>query len=221
MKPGMGLDVPLKRITRHMRAAHDEAVSRIRADQGTWTSHTVVVVDQSGSMRKTDIGEDVSRSDAVWLSLAVDFVARSLEAQTATPSDVVSVVAMGPSGTVLIDRIPHDWIFYNAVVALLRSQEPNFDGNYLRALDTAEQLLVQNASGSCALALLFLSDGRPSDQVEKRSDADEPGATTRSRLNAAVNARVGALASRLSLRPPCEAVSYYLRRYFFIATTCA
>lgn len=38
-------------------------------------------------------------------------------------------------------------------------------GNYLPALDKAERYLLANTSGSCALLLLFLSDGRPSDRA--------------------------------------------------------
>jgi len=146
-----------------MQSIHDEAVRKIRVDPTSWTSHTVVVVDQSGSMRKTDVGCGVTRSDAVWLSLAIDFVAHNLADRTATATDVVSVVAMNQISTLLIDRQPHDWLLFNAVVGLLRSQEPFFDGNYVPALEMAEELLLQNAGGQCALALFFLSDGRPSD----------------------------------------------------------
>ena len=165
-----------------MQIAHNAAVSKIRADPTSWTSHTVVVVDQSGSMRKTDVGGGVTRSDAVWLSLALDFVAHNLTAQTATATDVVSVVAMNQGSTLLIDRQPHDWLLFNSVVGLLRSQEPHFDGNYVPALDQAEELLVQNAGGNCALALFFLSDGRPSDK------------------DGGIVERVGAMASRFGRR---------------------
>jgi hypothetical protein len=54
----------------------------------------VVVVDQSGSMRKTDLSGGATRSDAVWLTLAVDLVANKLAAGESKSSDVVSVVSM-------------------------------------------------------------------------------------------------------------------------------
>jgi len=47
---------------------------------------------------------------------------------------------------------------------LLRNDlTPQFGGNYLPALDEAETLLGLNDFASCALGLLFVSDGKPSD----------------------------------------------------------
>ena len=54
-------------------------------------------------------------------------------------------------------------------IKLLRTSEPKSDGNYLPALQAAERLLLGNTSGSCALLLLFLSDGKPSDQLPSLS----------------------------------------------------
>ena len=104
--PGAGLDVPKREISQADKCAHDAACAKILMDAASWTSHTVIVVDQSGSMRKTDVDGGASRSDAVWLTLAVDFVAKHLETQQSTCTDVVSVVAMCAEGTVLVDRQP-------------------------------------------------------------------------------------------------------------------
>eukprot|EP01052_Picozoa_sp_SAG31_P053046 SAG31_NODE_13401_length_872_cov_0.855110_1_plen_166_part_01 len=62
-------------ITMPMQAAHRLAVRNIATNPAGWTSHTVLVVDQSGSMRKHDMADCASRSDAVWVSLALDWVA--------------------------------------------------------------------------------------------------------------------------------------------------
>lgn len=62
-----------------MRNDHEQNLMRISRDASSWTSHTVAVVDQSGSMRNTDLEDGATRSDAVWLTLAMDFVARRLE----------------------------------------------------------------------------------------------------------------------------------------------
>jgi hypothetical protein len=53
--PGAGLDAHLVSTTSEMRTAHKAACDRNRLLLSVWTSHTVVVVDQSGSMRKTDV----------------------------------------------------------------------------------------------------------------------------------------------------------------------
>lgn len=175
-KPGAGLDVEKQHITSEMVSAHQAARIRLQ-NNCSWTSHTVVVVDQSGSMRKTDLAGGATRSDAVWLTLAIDFVAKHIEAGTATAMDVVSVVSMGAESEVLIDRQPHDWLLFNKVVDLLRTQEPTFEGNYVPALDAAERLLLSNEFGACVLTLFFLSDGKPSDRLPKNTNTKESGAS--------------------------------------------
>jgi len=162
--PGAGLDIDLAKITAEMQQEHAKACHKIRTNKSSWTSHTVVVVDQSGSMRKTDVAGGVTRSDAVWLMLATDLVAKQLENKTMSSTDVISIIGMNAHSTVLIDQEPIDWIVFNKIIGLLRSCEPKSDGNYLPALDEAERLLCINPSGACALMLLFLSDGKPSDQ---------------------------------------------------------
>ncbi|CAE8653365.1 unnamed protein product [Polarella glacialis] len=163
--PGCGIDVEKVLITPEMRANHKEALGSI-AKKANWTSHTVVVVDQSGSMRKTDVADGVMRADAVWVALALDFVGQQLrvgEAEAAT--DVFSLIGMRGHGEVLLHQRPVDWILYNDLIDLLRVSTPSGPGNYVPALDKAENLLMSNQCGSCALLLLFLSDGRPGDNV--------------------------------------------------------
>ncbi|CAM9916247.1 unnamed protein product, partial [Heterosigma akashiwo] len=162
--PGAGLDVQKHPISKVMKLKHKQACERIAVDKSSWTSHTVIVVDQSGSMRKTDVEGGATRSDAVWLTTALDYVARQLEMKESSDTDVVSIIALGVTGTVLVNHKPHDWLLYNSVVDLLRSQLPQYPGNYVPALQLAESLLVSNTCGSCILNLFFLSDGRPSDE---------------------------------------------------------
>jgi hypothetical protein len=163
--PGAGLDVEKMHVTPSMQQVHDNAVCLTHRRSGGWTSHTVIVVDQSGSMRKTDVQGGASRSDSVWVTLALEFVAKQLNNGTSTPLDVVSVIVMNQESSIVVDRQPMDWLLFNRIIDLLRTQEPSFDGNYRPALDLAERLLLKNKEGSCALTLLFLSDGKPSDRV--------------------------------------------------------
>lgn len=79
-----------------------------------------------------------------------------------------------------------DWLVFNDVIRLLRSSEPMFDGNYLPSLEAAEALLLSSSLGGCALQLLVLSDGRPSDQGVN--------------VAAAATERICALASRFGRR---------------------
>ena len=202
--PGAGLDVEMATITAEMRRSHTLACNRIAADPAWWTSHTVVVVDQSGSMRKTDVAGGVTRSDAVWTTLALDFIAKRIEEGEASSSDVISVVCMHAGSTILVDRQPTDWLLYNRVVELLRSCEPSFDGNYLPALDIAENLLQSNKSGGCALMLFFLSDGKPSDRVPPGSS----GVAFKLCILAHVQKRIDALASCFGRRLTVSTVGF-------------
>jgi hypothetical protein len=87
--------VPLVRITTEMQEGHEHACAALASDPSSWTSHTVIVVDQSGSMRKTDVADGASRADSVWLTLALDLVAPMLERRQASATDVISIVGMG------------------------------------------------------------------------------------------------------------------------------
>jgi len=165
--PGAGLDVELVKITPEIQRAHNNACHLLKDELSSWTSHTVVVVDQSGSMRKMDVAGGATRSDAVWLTLALEFVSLQLETQQATSFDVISIVGMNADCTVLIDKQPTDWLLYNRIIGLLRSAEPKSLGNYLPAFEEAERLLCSNTNGNCALTLLFLSDGKPSDEFRR------------------------------------------------------
>ena len=62
--PAFGFDVSLVDITQPMLKAH-RAAKRALGNPASWTSHTVAVVDQSGSMRNTDVDGGATRSDAV------------------------------------------------------------------------------------------------------------------------------------------------------------
>lgn len=93
--------VPLKldlvQIDERMLKDHDKAQQNIQANVDCWTSNTVIVVDTSGSMKTSDVWGTRTRLGAVWVSVALDFIAHRLESGLCGPTDVVSVVTLGPS----------------------------------------------------------------------------------------------------------------------------
>lgn len=153
--PACGLDLQKVDITDKMRRDHDEAIRKRRVDMSSWTSHNVIVVDQSGSMRTTDSTEGVTRSDLVWLTLATVFVAEKIKSGERKPTDVMSVINMQGFGDIVIQAQPYDWILYNKLVDLLRTSEPKNHGNYLPSFDAAKKLLRSNNYSGCALLLIF------------------------------------------------------------------
>lgn len=135
---------------------------------GEWDSHSVFVVDMSGSMRRDDVNGARSRSDAVWMAMARDFVGEQLRQGLAGAGDLVSVVIMKGQASVLMRCEPTDYVLFNRFLELREwnSLRPSGPGNYLPALAQAEELLQVNPKCP-TLSLVFFSDGRPSDGVDR------------------------------------------------------
>eukprot|EP00966_Prymnesium_polylepis_P156445 3614674-Prymnesium_polylepis.1 len=114
---------------------------------------------------------------------------------------------MGAGSKVLIDRHLHDWLLFNKVVDLLRTQEPSFDGNYLPALDAAEKLLLSNEFGACALTLFFLSDGKPSDRLP-RGTMESGQSCMMTGFIKLMGSRIDSLASRFGRRLSVTTVGF-------------
>lgn len=159
-------------------AAHDKARRVLELKPELCNSHTVLVVDNSGSMSTHDINLHRDRQTAAYTVTALEFVAEQLFNGTANNSDVVSLVEFSNKAKVVFTREPVSWVLYNQLLA--RRDSRNFqaresakmaeyyrcDSNYLPALDAAEELLSKGFHDACALSLFFLSDGAPSDARE-------------------------------------------------------
>ena len=136
---------------------HLDSKRQIMANHAKWTSHSVFVVDMSGSMRRDDVSGGKCRSDAVWMVLAKDFVQSQLESTAVTGWDVVSIILMRDEAEVIIEHEPLDWILYNKLIDMREwsISRPSGPGNYLPALEEAENLLASNTFGGCALSLVL------------------------------------------------------------------
>jgi hypothetical protein len=152
-------------ISPAMEKEHRQAQKRLKHDLDSWKSNTVIVVDTSGSMRAADVWGARDRLKAVWMSIALDFIAHRIETCEASPLDVVSIVTLGPLPEVVIEEQPCTFVLYNAVVDIYNQQEivPRGHGPFIPALQTAKELLLKNPSQSCALSLSLFTDGAPSD----------------------------------------------------------
>ena len=159
-------------ITEQMEEMHLQAIQTIQEDLNSWTSHTVMVIDTSGSMRNSDMWGSRNRLQGVWMSIALDFVAQRLESGTGTSTDVISIITMGGGDhpepllpQILFREVPTTWVLYNEIVTMYNRQlsKPQGHGYFVPSLLVAEELLKRNTNASCAAALIFLSDGAPSD----------------------------------------------------------
>jgi hypothetical protein len=178
-----------------MSSEHRQARSSLQSDLSSWTSNTVMVVDTSGSMRESDMWGTRNRLGSVWVSIALDYLAHRLESGHACVTDVLSVVTLEKEPQVIIDEEPCTWVLHNRIVDIYEkgSVPPRGHGPFIPALSVAESLLTRNKNTSCAIALLFLSDGIPSDDVTGKGK-------TRDEWSAEIVARVGILASNFGRR---------------------
>ncbi len=143
------------------------------------TSHTVIVIDNSGSMlaKKNDVHLYRDSQNAAFSLTALEFVAEQLFNRTAVNSDLVSLVKFNRAADVPFEREPIAWPVYNELLShrnverfVHRVHSPLRDeqeagSNYLPALAKAHELLEAGVHDKCALSLFFFSDGTPTDHT--------------------------------------------------------
>jgi Mg-chelatase subunit ChlD len=178
-------------------------------------SHTVLVVDCSGSMMTKDIALFRDRQQAAYSTIAVEFVAEQLFNGTANNSDVVSLIEFNSDATVVFEREPFSWFLYNQILS--RRDTRKFedrerhrirdtcvplsgDSNYIPALKQAVKLLKEDFHDKCALSLMFLSDGAPTDA---QANGLTPLATQR-----LICARMESIASKFGGRLTVQTIGF-------------
>lgn len=145
---------------------HTLAKERAKADPRSVTSHTVLVVDHSRSMGTADVVGDRSRLHAVYYALGQELVAQQLAQGGGEVSDVVSLIEMRDTATLAFEREPLSWVLFNQLARTRANSKGKLaysHGNYVPALTCLRKLLQETDNGACAILVLFLSDGRPSD----------------------------------------------------------
>ena len=161
-------------IEEDMKRMYDNLANQLSSSSSAyakWTSHSVLVVDMSGSMKKDDVNGARCRSDGVWMALARDYVKKPLKDGTRNHFDLISIIVMKDDGaSVLFRHQPTTWVLYNKLVDMREwsTCKPAGHGYYLPAIDQADSLLTSNANAGCSLSLLFFSDGKPSDPRAER-----------------------------------------------------
>jgi hypothetical protein len=116
-------------------------------------------------MRIDDVDGARCRSDAVWLGLAKDHVERALQTRQATETDVMSVIVMGETASIVLRGEPTDYVLFNTLLDFREWDliKPEGPGHYRPALLAAANLLRQYDTQKQAVSLVFVSDGAPSD----------------------------------------------------------
>jgi hypothetical protein len=169
-------------ITKVMRARHEEDLRTLRDDPQLCTTHSIIIIDQSGSMRTSDVSGFRTRSEAAYGVLALEYIAEQLHARGDDGTvDAMSIIEMNDVGTLVVDRQPLDWVLFNTVLERQQQATPRSHGNYNQSLLLAESLIDREIHESVgieledlpAYAVVLLSDGKPSDRLPEESSARE------------------------------------------------
>jgi len=103
---------------------------------------------------------------AVWLTIAVDIIAARIESGEGGGTDAVSIITLAETPELIIEEQPTTWVLYNQIAMIYNnaSVQPSGHGPFLKSLTLARKILEHNTFASCAMNLMFLSDGRPSSE---------------------------------------------------------
>lgn len=105
--------------------------------------HAVLIVDNSGSMRNSDVRGYNTRAEAVYDCLIRDFVKEQVR-DGAAKDVVVTLISMNDEATVLVKTHPLD-ISLVGHIERIKSQRPRSHGNYIPALDKALEVMTEDA----------------------------------------------------------------------------
>lgn len=170
------IEIQPAQITPQMLNNHQKAVQILRNDPQLCTTHSIIIIDQSGSMKKCDVNGFKTRSDAAYGSLALDYIAEQLYQQgNEFFVDAVTVIEMNCTGSIVFHKEPLDWILFNKVLHRMKTAQPRSHGSYVESIEYAENVI--NNDLNCfanldiddipAFMLVLLSDGAPSDKRDE------------------------------------------------------
>eukprot|EP00729_Bicosta_minor_P014464 gene14464-8011_t len=156
-------------ITSKDAARHRRAKAQLASNPSLCATHTILVVDQSASMKKCDVSGFRTRSNAAYGTLALDYLAHQLhDTDTGCEFDFVSVVEFNVDSIHVLQREPLDWILFNYFVDRQEIAMPADHGLYAVGLRAIEDIVNGDrhefgASFAPEYVVIFLSDGAPSD----------------------------------------------------------
>ena len=173
------IEIERATITKQMMDNHTEAVRVLSEDPHMCTTHSIIIIDQSASMKTCDVNCFRSRSDASYGTLALDYIAEQLHQMGDEFSiDAITIIEMRDEGTVFVDKEPLDWILFNKVLDRPLTSKPRSHGSYLKSLEAAEAIINRecalfaelDADDIPAFMLVFISDGKPSDTLPEHKE---------------------------------------------------
>jgi hypothetical protein len=95
---------------------HQQAKQVVDLKPEICTSHTVLVVDSSGSMKTHNIPLHRDRQVMAYSATALEYIAEQLFNETANNRDVVSLVEFDSSARIVFEREPVSWVLYSKLL---------------------------------------------------------------------------------------------------------
>ncbi|KAL9181137.1 hypothetical protein ACHAXT_009942 [Thalassiosira profunda] len=176
-------------VSLQMEERHVETKRILKEEPYLATGHTYIIMDQSGSMRDSDVDGFVSRSHAAYGTLALEFIAEQLNQRGPNQDDLfaesVTLVEMRDEGRAVFDQPqPLDWILFNRLLQRPNIARPSSHGNYNESIQLVAKMMMREYNALLKdgadpedlpfFSLVFLSDGRPSDfrtlESERRTE---------------------------------------------------
>eukprot|EP00607_Mallomonas_marina_P008608 CAMPEP_0182424656 /NCGR_PEP_ID=MMETSP1167-20130531/10888_1 /TAXON_ID=2988 /ORGANISM="Mallomonas Sp, Strain CCMP3275" /LENGTH=732 /DNA_ID=CAMNT_0024604629 /DNA_START=58 /DNA_END=2253 /DNA_ORIENTATION=+ len=134
-----------------------------------FSSHTIIVVDCSGSMRTPDCPGFSTRTKCTYECLSREFVEPQLrlnETEGSVGDMMVSLIEMRQEATLLLRKVPVDPVLLRNLRR--RGDIPAYShGHYLPALEEVENLIKEDVQSPIQFFVVFLSDGAPSDHIHR------------------------------------------------------
>ncbi len=166
-------DERLTLITSWRTAEAEQAHKKMQQDANqvrSYKSHTVLVVDHSGSMRKNDVSPHSSRTAAVYDSLVKDLLKPQLNATKLDDKEnLYSLVEMSNTANIVFQREVLNKKLINQMEQRKKSRARSH-GNYLPALEKILELLIPDFTSNTRILIMFLSDGAPSDHMGRECE---------------------------------------------------
>jgi hypothetical protein len=174
------LKIQSANITTEMLLRHVQDKQALKDDPELCATHSIIIIDQSGSMKAADVSSFRSRSQAAYGVLALEYIAEQLHQRDDQDGilDAVSIIEMNDVGTLVFDREPMDWILFNKILERQMTAKPRSHGNYNMSLQMAKMLIEREIETMKDLdledlpsfAIIFLSDGKPSDTIGEANE---------------------------------------------------
>ena len=162
-----------------------EMQRRLEEGETAITSHTILVVDQSGSMMRADVAGHRNRSRCVFYNIAMEIISAPLLAQMVFFTDVVTIIQMRDEAEIIVDQQSASWLLFNRVVDLanqaerdarLRARERRAcgPGNFIPAIELASKAAQATVERSvlASVSSSLCCHGRCTDFVVRRTGVD-------------------------------------------------